>query len=163
MAILGVIKVPDLRLRRIAQPVEDVGSVQSLIDDMLETMYAYGSRGLASIQVGRLESVVVIDVSDSGDAPLVLVNPVVAQGTGRVPSLEQCASVPSFAERVERLEVVTVSALDRHGTPITIESDGALAMVIQHEIDHLHGLVYIDHLSRLKRELILQRSRRASR
>lgn len=158
MAVLEILTAPDPRLRVQAEKVQDIQSVQTLIDDMLETLYATDNGiGLASTQVGRKEAVVIIDLSDSRDQPLVLVNPEVVGGKNKALGQEGCLSVPDYYADVERYTTVTVSALDRTGKPITIESDDFLAIVMQHEIDHLSGKLFIDYLSILKRQMVIKK------
>lgn len=144
MAVLEILSIPDPRLKVKAEKVTDVSTIQTLIDDMLETLYATGNGiGLASTQVGRKEAVVVIDISDERNDPLILVNPEVVSGENKALGQEGCLSVPEYYADVERYTSVVVSALDRDGSPITIESDEFLAIVMQHEIDHLSGNLFI--------------------
>jgi peptide deformylase len=158
MAVLEILTAPDPRLRAQAEKVQDIQSVQTLIDDMLETLYATDNGiGLASIQVGRKEAVVIIDLSDNRDQPLILVNPEVVSGENKALGQEGCLSVPDHYADVERYTSVVVSALDRTGQPITIESDDFLAIVMQHEIDHLSGKLFIDYLSILKRQMVIKK------
>ncbi|MFW9684805.1 peptide deformylase [Vibrio parahaemolyticus] len=158
MAVLEILSIPDPRLKVKAEKVTDVSTVQTLIDDMLETLYATGNGiGLASTQVGRKEAVVVIDISDERNAPLVLVNPEVVSGENKALGQEGCLSVPEYYADVERYTSVVVSALDRDGNPITIESDEFLAIVMQHEIDHLSGNLFIDYLSPLKQKMAMKK------
>ncbi|HHG3262849.1 TPA: peptide deformylase [Vibrio parahaemolyticus] len=158
MAVLEILSIPDPRLKVKAEKVTDVSTVQTLIDDMLETLYATGNGiGLASTQVGRKEAVVVIDISDERNDPLVLVNPEVVSGKNKALGQEGCLSVPEYYADVERYTSVVVSALDRDGNPITIESDEFLAIVMQHEIDHLSGNLFIDYLSPLKQKMAMKK------
>lgn len=160
MAVLEILSIPDPRLKVKAEKVTDVSTVQTLIDDMLETLYATGNGiGLASTQVGRKEAVVVIDISDERNDPLILVNPEVVSGENKALGQEGCLSVPEYYADVERYTSVVVSALDRDGNPITIESDEFLAIVMQHEIDHLSGNLFIDYLSPLKQKMAMKKSR----
>ncbi|MBE4078519.1 peptide deformylase [Vibrio parahaemolyticus] len=159
MAVLEILSIPDPRLKVKAEKVTDVSTVQVLIDDMLETLYATGNGiGLASTQVGRKEAVVVIDISDERNDPLILVNPEVVSGENKALGQEGCLSVPEYYADVERYTSVVVSALDRDGNPITIESDEFLAIVMQHEIDHLSGNLFIDYLSPLKQKMAMKKS-----
>ena len=154
MAVLDILTIPDPRLKEKAEKVTDIAAVQPLIDDMLETMYTTGNGiGLASIQVGRKEAVVVIDLSEERNQPLVLINPEIVRGDGKEMGQEGCLSVPEYYADVERYTSVVVEALDREGNPITIESDDFLAIAMQHEIDHLQGNLFIDYLSPLKRQM----------
>ncbi|CAK2467328.1 peptide deformylase [Vibrio crassostreae] len=158
MAVLEILTAPDPRLKVKAEKVQDLSTVQTLIDDMLETLYATDHGiGLASTQVGRKEAVVIIDLSESRDEPLVLVNPEVVSGSDKTLGQEGCLSVPEYYADVERCTSVVVSALDREGKPMTIESDEFLAIVMQHEIDHLSGNLFIDYLSPLKRQMAMKK------
>lgn len=158
MAKLDILTFPDSRLRRKAQPVATVdASIRQLIDDMLETMYAAPGIGLAAIQVGVQRRVVVIDISEHRDAPLCLVNPEILAREGEEQMEEGCLSVPGFYETVTRAERVRVRALDRHGQAQEFETDGLLVVCIQHEIDHLNGKLFVDHISALKRQRIRRR------
>ncbi|MFH4858294.1 peptide deformylase [Vibrio diabolicus] len=158
MAVLEILSIPDPRLKVKAEKVTDVSTIQTLIDDMLETLYATGNGiGLASTQVGRKEAVVVIDISDERNDTLILVNPEVVSGENKALGQEGCLSVPEYYADVERYTSVVVSALDRDGNPITIESDEFLAIVMQHEIDHLSGNLFIDYLSPLKQKMAMKK------
>ncbi len=158
MAVLEILSIPDPRLKVKAEKVTDVSTIQTLIDDMLETLYATGNGiGLASTQVGRKEAVVVIDISDERNDPLILVNPEVVSGENKALGQEGCLSVPEYYADVERYTSVVVSALDSDGNPITIESDEFLAIVMQHEIDHLSGNLFIDYLSPLKQKMAMKK------
>ncbi|ELA8089704.1 TPA: peptide deformylase [Vibrio parahaemolyticus] len=158
MAVLEILSIPDPRLKVKAEKVTDVSTIQTLIDDMLETLYATGNGiGLASTQVGRKEAVVVIDISDGRNDPLILVNPEAVSGENKALGQEGCLSVPEYYADVERYTSVVVSALDRDGNPITIESDEFLAIVMQHEIDHLSGNLFIDYLSPLKQKMAMKK------
>ena len=158
MAVLEILTAPDPRLKVKAEKVQDLSTIQTLIDDMLETLYATDNGiGLASTQVGRKEAVVIIDLSDSRDDPLILVNPEVVNGSNKALGQEGCLSVPDYYADVERFTSVVVSALDRDGEPITIESDDFLAIVMQHEIDHLLGNLFIDYLSPLKQKMAMKK------
>ncbi|AYF15549.1 TPA: peptide deformylase [Vibrio parahaemolyticus] len=157
MAVLEILTAPDPRLKVKAEKVQDITTVQTLIDDMLETLYATDNGiGLASTQVGRKEAVI-IDPSESRDEPLILVNPEVVSGSDKALGQEGCLSVPDYYADVERFTSVVVSALDREGKPITIESDEFLAIAMQHEIDHLSGNLFIDYLSPLKRQMAMKK------
>ncbi|EPC4052101.1 peptide deformylase [Vibrio parahaemolyticus] len=158
MAVLEILSIPDPRLKVKAEKVTDVSTIQTLIDDMLETLYATGNGiGLASTQVGRKEAVVVIDISDERKDPLILVNPEVVSGENKALGQEGCLSVPEYYADVERYTSVVVSALDRDGNPMTIESDEFLAIVMQHEIDHLSANLFIDYLSPLKQKMAMKK------
>ncbi|UTM59389.1 peptide deformylase [Photobacterium sp. CCB-ST2H9] len=162
MAILDILTAPDPRLKEKAVPVTDIDSVQTLIDDLLETLYATSNGvGLAATQVGRSEALVVIDISETRDEPLVLINPEVVSGEEKVMGQEGCLSVPDYYADVERYSSVVVKALDRQGNPITLERDDFLAVVMQHEIDHLSGNLFIDYLSPLKRQMAMKKVKKA--
>lgn len=158
MAVLDILTAPDPRLKVTAEKVQDVSLVQTLIDDMLDTLYATDNGiGLAATQVGRKEAVVIIDLSENRDEPLILVNPEVVSGSDKAMGQEGCLSVPDYYADVERFTSVVVSALDREGNQITLESDDFLAIVMQHEIDHLSGNLFIDYLSPLKRQMAMKK------
>ncbi len=159
MAILTILEFPDSRLRKVAEPVTEVDStLRKLADDMLETMYDAPGVGLAATQVDVHRRLVVIDVSDARDQPLVLINPEVeVLGDSLRDYDEGCLSVPGFYEKVARPECIRVRALDLDGKPFTLEPDGLLAVCIQHEIDHLDGKLFVDYLSPLKRQRIRQK------
>ncbi|PHM74409.1 peptide deformylase [Xenorhabdus kozodoii] len=158
MAILNILTIPDERLRQKCVDVTDFDKVQTLIDDMLETMYNTDNGiGLAAPQVGRKEAVLVIDLTPNRDQPMVLVNPKIVEKERRVVNQEGCLSIPGYYADVERFESVKVDAFDRFGKPVTIESEDFLSIVMQHEIDHLHGIVFIDYLSPLKRKMALKK------
>ncbi len=158
MAKLPILTFPNPRLRTKAKPVREVDAkVRQLVADMFETMYAAPGIGLAATQVDVSLRVVVIDVSDTNDAPLCLINPEILDLSGVEQMDEGCLSVPGFYESVSRAERVRVRALDRDGKPFEIETDGLLAVCIQHEIDHLDGKLFVDYLSSLKRQRIRRR------
>jgi len=141
-----------------AKPVTDVSQIQGLIDDLLETMYnTEDGIGLAATQVGSSEAVVVIDISENRDEPLILVNPEIISGEEKAKGQEGCLSVPGYYADVERFSKVTVEALDRNGEAISITSDDFLAIVMQHEIDHLKGKLFIEYLSPLKQQMALKK------
>jgi peptide deformylase len=164
MAKLRILHFPDPRLRHRARPVERVDSdIQRLVDDMLETMYDAPGIGLAATQVNEQKRVVVIDVSEEHDQPLCLINPTIVERRGTERSDEGCLSVPGFYEPVDRSEWVRVQALDREGRPFEIETDGLLAVCVQHEIDHLDGKLFVDYLTSLKRDRIRKKLEKAQR
>jgi len=156
MAKLPILEFPDERLRTRAKPVETVDDeVRQLVDDMLETMYDANGIGLAATQVDAHRRVIVMDVSDSRDQPLVLINPEYTPlGDEREPMSEGCLSIPEYYAEVPRALRVRLEALDRDGTPYELEADGLLAHCIQHEYDHLEGVLFVDYLSPLKRERV---------
>lgn len=152
MARLPILEFPDQRLRTRAEPVLAVDDdLRRLIDDMFETMYAAPGIGLAATQVDVHRRLVVIDISEQRNQPLVLVNPELISRDGVEDTEEGCLSVPGIYEKVRRAERIRVRALDRNGEQIEFDADGLLAVCIQHEIDHLDGKVFVDYLSDLKR------------
>ena len=155
MARLTILEFPDPRLRTRAQPVEHVDDeLRRLIDDMFETMYAAPGIGLAATQVNVHKRVLVIDISETRDQPLALINPEVIQRQGIEETEEGCLSVPGIYDKVTRAERIRVRALNRDGKSIEMDADGLLAVCIQHEIDHLDGKLFVDYLSELKRTRI---------
>jgi len=167
--ILTIIKYPDPFLKTHAQRVESVDdSVRKLIDDMIETMYYARGIGLASVQVGDPRQVVVLDVPDEdenerakGKNLMALVNPEIVSSEGETIYEEGCLSVPGVTADVERAARIKVKALDRDGKPFELEADGLLAIALQHELDHLRGVLFIDRLSRLKRELVKRKYKKS--
>jgi peptide deformylase len=158
MAILNILRFPDQRLRKKARPVEEVtDDIRRLVDDMFETMYDAPGIGLAATQVNVQWRVVVIDVSEGRDEPRVFINPEILEQRGEEIMEEGCLSVPGIYAEVKRANWVRVRALDRDGNPWEIETDGLLAVCIQHEIDHLDGKLFVDYLSELKRKMVRKR------
>jgi peptide deformylase len=154
---------PDPVLKRAAKPVEKVDdTVRRLLDDLAETMYAAEGVGLAAPQIAELLRCIVIDTSprQEGQRLIHLVNPEIVKTEGITTYTEGCLSIPGEAEEVERAAKVWVRALDRSGKPFELECDGLLAIAAQHEIDHLQGIVFVDHLSSLKREVIRRRMKK---
>lgn len=156
MALLNILEFPDKRLRTVAKPVQQVDTgIQTLVDDMTETMYAAEGIGLAASQVDRHVRVVVIDVSDERDQPLVFINPELTPLTDELESYKEgCLSVPGYYEDVTRPAEVHIKALDRDGQAFEMKAEGLLAVCIQHECDHLAGKLFVDYLSNLKRDRI---------
>ncbi len=156
MALLKILEFPDPRLRTIAEPVETVDDeVRKVIDDMFETMYDAPGIGLAATQVNIHKQIVVIDISEEGNEPLVLINPSFEVLTDETEQMQEgCLSVPGFYENVVRPERVKLNAIGRDGEPYELIADGLLAVCIQHELDHLNGKLFVDHISRLKRDRI---------
>jgi peptide deformylase len=158
MASLTILHYPDARLRNRARPVVAVSAeIRQLATDLLETMYAAPGIGLAATQVGVDQRVIVVDVSEQGDAPQVFINPEILSRDGKEKMQEGCLSVPGVFEEVERAERIRVRAQDRDGRPLEFDADGLLAVCIQHEIDHLDGKLFVDYLSELKRQRIRKR------
>lgn len=156
MAILTILEFPDPRLRTKARKVAVVDQrIRNLIDDMFETMYAAPGIGLAATQVDVHEQVVVMDISEDNNQPLVFINPQIEViGEGEQDYQEGCLSVPGFFDTVVRPVNISVRALDRDGNEFELIPDGLLAVCIQHEVDHLNGKLFVDHLSALKRQRI---------
>jgi peptide deformylase len=155
MSHLTILHFPDERLRTVAKPVERFdAALHRIIDDMFETMYDAPGIGLAATQVDFHQRLIVIDVSEEKDQPLVFINPEILEREGEEEMDEGCLSVPGIYETVQRAERVKVRALDRHGMPFELAADGLLAVCIQHEIDHLDGKLFVDYLSSLKRQRI---------
>jgi peptide deformylase len=163
MARLTILHYPDSRLRKPGLAVEIVDDgVRALVADMLETMYAAPGIGLAATQVNVQKRIVVMDVSEEKNQPLVFINPTLLEREGEGESEEGCLSVPGFYETVRRAERVRVSALDRDGEPFELDASGLLAVCIQHEIDHLDGKLFVDYLSALKRDRIRKKLEKQS-
>ncbi|MEO8858498.1 MAG: peptide deformylase [Burkholderiaceae bacterium] len=156
MALLPILCYPDPRLHRVAKPVLEVDArIRKLIDDMLQTMYEAKGVGLAATQVDVHERLIVSDISDERDQPLVLINPSITWTSAeRRVNEEGCLSVPGVYDGVERFDAVKVLALDRDGKARTLQAEGMLAVCIQHEMDHLLGKVFVEYLSPLKRKRI---------
>ncbi len=158
MSLLDILYYPDAQLRRTASAITNVdGKIAKLADQMLDTMYAAPGIGLAATQVNVHERLVVIDVSEENDAPLVLINPEILTSEGEEEMQEGCLSIPGVYESVKRPAIVRVAAIDREGNPFELDADGLLAVCIQHEIDHLDGKLFVDYLSPLKRNRIRKR------
>jgi peptide deformylase len=159
MAILEILRYPDPRLHKVAKPVERVDDeVRRLVGDLAETMYAAPGIGLAATQVDVHRRVVVIDTSDTRDQLLALINPEIVWRSLEIQECEEgCLSVPGVYETVTRAAKVTVRALDADGIAFERHAEGMLAVCIQHELDHLEGKVFVEHLSRLKRSRIKAR------
>lgn len=156
MATLKILEYPDPRLRTVATPVKAFDAdLQKLIDDMLETMYAAPGVGLAATQIDVHKQLIVIDVSEEKNQPLVFINPKIEVLSDELSEYDEgCLSVPGFYETVCRPARVKVKALDRNGEPFEMTPDGLLAVCIQHEVDHLLGKLYVDYISSLKRNRI---------
>jgi len=164
MALLSILRYPDPRLHQRAAAVDRVDDgIRKLIKDMAESMYAAPGIGLAATQVDVHLRVIVIDISETRDQLLVLVNPELIAASGEADYEEGCLSVPGVYEKVRRAERITVRALDADGNAYTREVDGVLAVCIQHEMDHLEGKVFVERLSRLKQGRILSRFKKQKR
>ena len=167
MAVRPIITIPDPQLRMTSEPVTKVDApVRALLDDMIETMYDAPGIGLAAVQIGVLRRAVVLDTAgkDEPPRPLFLVNPeIVSASPERIIYEEGCLSIPDYYEEVERAEKIRVRFLDRDGAACEMDADGILAIALQHEIDHLNGVLFVDHISRLKRERVLRKFAKAAR
>jgi len=155
MAILNILNYPDERLRIEASPVENVdGRIAQLVDDMFDTMYAAPGIGLAATQVNVHQQIIVMDVAENKSQPLTFINPEIIARDGVQAIDEGCLSVPGIYEPVERAQHIQVRAIDKQGNPFEMEAEDLLAVCIQHEMDHLHGKLFVDYLSQLKRQRI---------
>lgn len=164
MAVLEVLTFPDERLRTVAKPVEEVNNdIKTLVSDMFETMRDEKGIGLAATQVNVHKRVVVMDVSEDQNEPLVFINPEITHKDGTTVSEEGCLSVPNNYAKIDRAEHITVKALDKTGKPFELEADGLLAICIQHELDHLEGKLFVDYLSAMKRERIRKKLEKEAR
>ncbi|WP_416306804.1 peptide deformylase [Neptunicella sp. SCSIO 80796] len=164
MAILEVLRFPDERLRTVAKPVKTVNAqIKKLISDMFDTMYDEKGIGLAATQVDAHVRVVVMNVAEDQDQPLVFINPEITHLEGSTISEEGCLSVPGNYAKVERAEKVSVTALDKEGNEFSLEAEGLLAICIQHELDHLKGKLFVDYLSPLKRQRIRKKLEKEAR
>jgi peptide deformylase len=166
MALLDIIEAPDRRLTTPSAPVEQIDQeLLRLLEDMVETMYAAPGIGLAAPQVGVLKRAFVADLGGEGErAPIYVINPeIVARSDTTNVAEEGCLSLPKHFGEVARFDRVKVRYLDRGGTTLELEADGLLARCLQHEIDHLNGILFVDHLSALKRTMILRKLAKAKR
>ncbi len=164
MALLPILEYPDARLKRIASPVtEFTPAIKKLVNDMAETMYAAPGIGLAATQVDVHKRVIVIDVSQDKSDLKVFINPEIIEADGEIVGEEGCLSVPQYYDNVRRAAHVKVRAQDASGTPFELEATELLAVCIQHEMDHLEGVLFIDHLSRLKKEKALSKLKKAKK
>jgi peptide deformylase len=164
MAILEILQYPDNRLNTPAQRVEKIdAATKKLVDDLAQTMYAAPGVGLAATQVDVHKQVLVIDVSEDRSDLRVFINPEITRREGLAVNQEGCLSVPGIYDNVERADSVTVTALDRNGSRFTLNASGVLATCIQHEIDHLHGKVFVDYLSELKQNRVRTKLKKRQR
>tara|TARA_B100000530_G_scaffold326410_1_gene265165 strand:- start:251 stop:784 length:534 start_codon:yes stop_codon:yes gene_type:complete len=155
VALLKILEFPDPRLRTKALPITTINAnIKALVNDMLETMYEAPGIGLAASQVNIHKRIIVIDISETRDEPLVLINPELSVSGEEVETDEGCLSVPGYYEPVVRKERATVKAIDENGVPFELNATGLLAICIQHENDHLNGKLFVDYLSPLKRSRI---------
>jgi peptide deformylase len=167
MAVRDILIIPDKRLRQVSKPVARVdGATRKLVDDMLETMYAAPGIGLAAIQIGEPRRIVTMDVSKDADEkqPQVFINPeLVWSSKEKRVHEEGCLSIPEYYEEVERPAEVRVKYLDLDGKKQEIDAKGLLATCLQHEIDHLNGVLFIDHISKLKRDRVMKKFTKAAK
>ncbi|CAN7181533.1 peptide deformylase [Rhizobium sp. LjRoot30] len=167
MTIKPLIILPDPLLRQVSAPVERVDAeLTRLADDMLETMYDAPGIGLAAIQIGVPRRLLVIDLAKEGEdkQPQVFINPqILSSSDARSVYEEGCLSIPDYYAEVERPAEIEVKYLDRDGTEKTVKADGLLATCLQHEIDHLNGVLFIDYISRLKREMVVKKFTKAAK
>jgi len=167
MAIREILTAPDPRLKQVSDPIEKVDDeIRALMDDMLETMYAAPGIGLAAIQIGVPKRVIVIDLAHEGEEPrpMYFANPeIIEKADDTAPYEEGCLSVPDLYEEVERPATCRVRFLDNQNEPREMDCEGLLATCIQHEMDHLEGVLFIDHLSRLKRQMMLKKLQKAKK
>jgi peptide deformylase len=165
--MLNILTYPDIFLRQPTKPIENIdGTTQKIIEDMSYTMYESKGVGLAAIQVGFDKSLIIYDVSPSEEKKSlqVLINPRIIESHGRIISeKEGCLSVPDLRADVKRAEFILIEGFDREGKPMRIDAEGYLAIVLQHEIDHLNGILFLDHISALKRELYKRRIKKQLR
>lgn len=163
MAILDILQYPDPRLRTKAAPVTQVdAAIRSQVDDMYETMYAAKGVGLAATQVNIHLRLFTMDVSENHDQPMCIVNPEIISQEGEIYEGEGCLSVDSAFDKVKRAAKVTMRGTDLDGKPVELHAEGLMAVCIQHEIDHLNGILFVDHLSRLKQDRIKKKIEKLS-
>ena len=164
MSLLEVLTFPDERLRTVAKPVAAITpEIQKTCEDMIETMYAEEGIGLAATQVNIHQRIIVIDISEERNSPMVLINPELLEKRGEDGIEEGCLSVPGYQALVPRAAEVTVKALDKNGKEFQFDADGLLAICVQHELDHLAGKLFIDYLSPLKRQRVKQKLEKIKR
>ena len=157
--ILDILKYPDKRLRTIAKPVVSVDeTIRQQVKDMFETMYEAPGIGLAATQVNFNQRIIVIDISDQCNEPICLINPEVIEKSGEIQWEEGCLSVPDYYENVIRANDIKVQALNQHGETFELEASEMLSVCIQHEIDHLDGILFVDHLSKLKQKRLKKKT-----
>ena len=157
--ILNILKYPDKRLRTIAKPVVSVDeTIKQQVKDMFETMYEAPGIGLAATQVNFHQRIIVIDISDQCNEPICLINPEVIEKSGEIQWEEGCLSVPDYYENIIRANDIKVQALNQHGKTFELEASEMLSVCIQHEIDHLDGILFVDHLSKLKQKRLKKKT-----
>jgi len=167
MPIREILKLPDPLLKKVSKPVEKITpEILSLLDEMLETMYAAPGIGLAAVQIGVPKRLVVVDTArdEAPKNPLYFINPEIVWSSEETSTYEEgCLSIPEYYEEVERPAQVKVRFTDLHGKAHEIEANGLLATVLQHEIDHLNGVLFIDHISKLKRDRVIKKFTKAAK
>ena len=162
--ILDILKYPDKRLRTIAKPVVSVDeTIRQQVKDMFETMYEAPGIGLAATQVNFHQRIIVIDISDQCNEPICLINPEVIEKSGEIQWEEGCLSVPDYYENVIRANDIKVQALNQHGETFELEASEMLSVCIQHEIDHLDGILFVDHISKLKQKRLKNKTEKKVR
>ncbi|EPE37480.1 peptide deformylase 1 [Candidatus Photodesmus katoptron] len=162
--MLKVLSFPDIRLRTVAKPVIEVTfEIKEIIDSMIQTMYQKHGFGLAATQVDFHQRIIVIDVSETQNKPLVLINPKIIEKRGEISIEEGCLSIPKITALISRSSEVTIKAMNRNGEKFTFKAHDLLAVCIQHELDHLEGRLFIDYLSPLKRNRVLNKLRKIKR
>jgi len=166
MAILEILEYPNPELKKISQPVEEVDKeIKTLVSDMLETMYNAPGIGLAAPQVGALKRVIVVDIEyrEGKGNPIALINPEITEYSGETTFEEGCLSVPEFTAEVDRYERVTVNGLNERGEKVELQCGGLLAIALQHEIDHLNGILFVDRIGSVKRDIFKRKLKKLSR
>ena len=162
--ILPILEYPDKRLRTVAKPVEKINdTINKLIKDMFDTMYNAPGIGLAATQVNSHQRIIVVDVSENQNEPISLINPEIIYKSGEIESEEGCLSVPSYYENVKRASNIRIKSIDKNGNSIQTNASGVLAICIQHEIDHLDGILFVDHLSKLKQKRLKKKAQKKSK
>ncbi len=160
--ILPILHYPDKRLRTVAKLVSTVDdAVKTLVKNMFETMYDAPGIGLAATQVDHHQRIIVIDLSEDKNQPLCLINPEIFEKDGEIDWEEGCLSVPNYYQCVKRANHIKVRALNEQGESFELEADELLGVCIQHEIDHLNGILFVDHLSKLKQKRLLEKTKKA--
>jgi peptide deformylase len=167
MALREILKIPDKRLRLVSEPVKRVDAgIRALVDDMFETMYDAPGIGLAAIQIGVAKRVVTMDLSKKEEShePRVFINPEITWASKEKSTHEEgCLSIPEYYEEVERPQQVKVKYLDLEGKTHEVETSGLFATCLQHEIDHINGVLFIDHISKLKRDRVIKKFTKAAK
>ena len=162
--ILEILKYPDKRLRTLAKPVENVNSeIKKQVKDMFETMYDAPGIGLAATQVNFHQRLIVVDVSEECNEPICLINPEIIEKNSEIEWEEGCLSVPNYYESVKRANEIKVSALNELGQSFELEASEMLAVCIQHEMDHLNGILFVDHLSKLKQKRLKKKAEKQTK